>query len=370
MNVPFLDLRAQYRSVREEVLTSIQQVLEKCNFILGEEVRQFEEEFAVYCGARFGIGVANGTDAIHLAVRAAGIGPGDECLIPANTFIATALGVSYAGARPVLVDVDARTYLMDLGKLEKALTSRTRAVIPVHLYGRMMDMEPVIAAAQKHKLVVIEDAAEAHGAEIRGRRAGSFGALACFSFYPGKNLGAYGDAGLVATNDAGLKAKLEALRNYGSPQKYHHPIIGFNSRLDTLQAAVLRAKLPHVDAYNAARYDAAVKYNRMMEGIEELILPEIPARKSHIFHLYVIRTKRRDALQKFLSGEGVNTLIHYPKPIHLHGAYEHLGYKEGAFPVAEQLSNEVLSLPMFPELTDEQLRFVAQKVREFFKRPM
>ena len=238
MNVPFVDLRAQYRSIRNEVLANIQQVLEKCNFVLGEEVRQFEEEFAAYCGVRFAIGVANGTDAIHLAVRAAGIGPGDECLIPANTFIATALGVSYAGARPVPVDADARTFLMDLGKLEKALTPKTKAVIPVHLYGRIMDMEPLLELARKHNLVVIEDAAQAHGAAIRDRKAGSFGTLACFSFYPGKNLGAYGDAGLVATNDPDLKARVEALRNYGSPQKYHHPIIGFNSRLDTLQAAV------------------------------------------------------------------------------------------------------------------------------------
>jgi dTDP-4-amino-4,6-dideoxygalactose transaminase len=368
MNVPFLDLKAQYRSLRNEVLPNVERVLEKSNFILGEEVRQFEEEFAAYCGVRFGIGVANGTDAIHLAVRAAGIGPGDECLIPANTFIATALGVSYAGARPVPVDVDARTYLMDFGKVEKALNPRIKAVIPVHLYGRMVEMEPLLEFARKHNLVVIEDAAQAHGASIRERKAGSFGALACFSFYPGKNLGAYGDAGLVATSDANLKERVEALRNYGSPQKYHHPIIGFNCRLDTLQAAVLRAKLPHLDAYNAARYDSAVKYNRMLEGIGDLILPEIPARKSHIFHLYVIRTKRRDSLQQYLGHEGVGTLIHYPRPIHLHGAYEHLGYKKGAFPVAEQLSNEVLSLPMFPEITDEQLGFVVDKVREFFKR--
>ncbi|PYU89928.1 MAG: erythromycin biosynthesis sensory transduction protein eryC1 [Acidobacteria bacterium] len=367
MNVPFVDLRAQYRSIRNEVLANIQQVLEKCNFVLGEEVRQFEEEFAAYCGVRFAIGVANGTDAIHLAVRAAGIGPGDECLIPANTFIATALGVSYAGARPVPVDADARTFLMDLGKLENALTPKTKAVIPVHLYGRIMDMEPLLELARKHNLVVIEDAAQAHGAAIRDRKAGSFGTLSCFSFYPGKNLGAYGDAGLVATNDPDLKARVEALRNYGSPQKYHHPIIGFNSRLDTLQAAVLRAKLPHIDAYNAARYESAVKYDRMLEGIGDLVLPQIPARRSHIFHLYVIRTKRRDALQQYLGREEVGTLIHYPKPIHLHGAYEHLGYKEGAFPAAEQLSKEVLSLPMFPEITDEQLGFVAEKIREFFK---
>src|SRR5437867_5044540 len=230
MNVPFLDLKAQYRSLRKEVLANIQQVLEKCNFVLGEEVLQFEEEFAAYCGVRFAIGVANGTDAIHLAVRAAGIGPGDECLIPANTFIATALGVSYAGARPVPVDADASTFLMDLGKLEKALTPRTKAVIPVHLYGRIMEMAPLLELARKHNLAVIEDAAQAHGASVRERKAGSFGTLACFSFYPGKNLGAYGDAGLVATNDTNLKERVEALRNYGSPQRSEERRVGKECR--------------------------------------------------------------------------------------------------------------------------------------------
>jgi dTDP-4-amino-4,6-dideoxygalactose transaminase len=329
-------------------------------------VRRFEEKFAAYCGVRFGIGVANGTDAIHLAVRAAGIGPGDECLIPANTFIATALGVSYAGARPVPVDVDPRTYLMDLGKIEEAITARTKAIIPVHLYGRMMEMESLLELAQRRGLIVIEDAAQAHGAEIRGHKAGSLGAMACFSFYPGKNLGAYGDGGLVTTNEPDLKAKLEALRNYGSPQKYYHPIIGYNCRLDTLQAAVLLAKLSHLDGFNEARYEAALKYNQALAGIGDLSLPEIPERKSHIFHLYVVRSRSRGALLDYLTREGVGALIHYPKPIHLHGAYEHLGYKPGAFPVSEQLANEILSLPMFPEITEDQIAYVAGKIRGFF----
>jgi dTDP-4-amino-4,6-dideoxygalactose transaminase len=366
MNVPFVDLRAQYISIRSEVLANIDDVLEKCNFILGEEVQSFEREFAEFCGTRFGIGVGSGTDAIHLALRAAGIGPDDEVLIPAHTFIATGLGVTYSGARPVPVDVDPATFLMDVAKIEGAITPRTRAIIPVHLYGRMMEMDPLIEVATKHRLLVIEDAAQAHGAEIKGRKAGSVGIAGCFSFYPGKNLGAYGDAGLVATSDVNLKTKLEALRNYGSPQKYHHPIIGYNSRLDTLQAAILRVKLPHLTGFNAARYGAAEKYFRALQGIGDLILPEIPLRGSHIFHLYVVRTRQRDALVEYLHSKGVSALVHYPKPIHMHGAYQHLGYRAGAFPVAERLSNEVISLPMFPEITDEQIAFVADNIRTFF----
>lgn len=364
--VPFVDLQSQYKSIKKDVLAGVEAVFDKCNFILGEEVQRLEGEFAKYTGSKFGVGVANGTDALHLAVRAAGIGEGDEVLVPANTFIATALGVTFAGAKPIPVDVSQDNFLMDPSLIERSITSRTKAILPVHLYGRMMDLKPVLEIAKRKNLVVIEDAAQGHGAELNGMRAGAVGAMGCFSFYPGKNLGCYGDGGLVTTNDPELKTKLEALRNYGSPKKYHHPIVGYNSRLDTVQAAVLNAKLPHLDSWNAARYEAAVKYNTALEGLGDLILPQIPTKKSHVFHLYVVRTKKRDALLSHLNANGVAAGIHYPVPIHLHGAYQNLGFKKGDFPVSERLSDEIVSMPIFPELSDEQIQYVADQVKRFF----
>ena len=369
MDIPLVDLKAQYTLIRDEVRDSIERVLNECNFILGDEVRSFEREFAKFCGTEFGIGVGSGTDAIHLAIRAIGLGPGDEALIPANTFIATALGVTYSGATPVPVDVDPATFLMDVPKIESAITPRTRAIVPVHLYGRMMELDPVIEIARRYNLLLVEDAAQAHGAEIKGRKAGSVGVAGCFSFYPGKNLGAYGDAGMVVTNDEDLKTRLEALRNYGSTQKYYHPMLGYNSRLDTIQAAILRTKLRRLDSFNAARFEVAQKYNSALQGIGDLVLPQIPSGKSHVFHLYVARTGRRDALLQYLQSRGIGVVIHYPKPIHLHGAYKHLGYEAGSFPVAEQLSNQVISFPIFPEITDEQIAFVAEAVKDFFESP-
>lgn len=366
MKVPFVDLQSQYKAIRSDVLKGVEAVFDKCNFILGEEVQKFEQEFARYIGTKFGIGVANGTDSLHLALRAAGVTEGDEVIVPANTFIATALGATYTGARIVLVDADPKTFLMDVKQLEKAITKKTKAIVPVHLYGRMMDLDPVVELAKKHNLVIVEDTAQAHGAQLRGKKAGSIGAFGSFSFYPGKNLGAYGDGGGLTTNDAELKAKIEAFRNYGSPKKYHHPVVGWNSRLDTVQAAVLSAKLPHLDTYNSKRYDAAVKYNRLLEGVGDLVLPQIPEKGSHVFHLYVVRTKRREELMNHLNSNGVSAVIHYPVPIHLHGAYSNLGYKAGDFPVAEQMCNEIVSLPMFPELTDEQIGYVAEQVKRFF----
>ncbi|MBI3556948.1 MAG: DegT/DnrJ/EryC1/StrS family aminotransferase [Deltaproteobacteria bacterium] len=366
MKIPFVDLQAQYKSIRQDVLKGVEAVFDKCNFVLGDEVAKFEADFARYCGSDHGVGVANGTDALHLAVRALGIGAGDEVLVPANTFIATALGVTFAGAKPIPVDVDASTFLMNPMLIEKAITPRTKAIMPVHLYGRMMDLDPVLEIARKHKLAVIEDTAQAHGAELRGKRAGTRGVMGCFSFYPGKNLGCYGDGGLITTNDAELKEKLEALRNYGSKKKYHHPIVGYNSRLDTVQAAVLNAKLPHLNAWSAARASAAVKYNKAIEGIGDLILPQIPDKGSHVFHLYVLRTKKRDALLAHLNANGVQAGIHYPTPIHLHGAYADLGYRKGSFPVSEQLCDEIVSLPMFPEISDEQIHYVVGQLKGFF----
>ena len=366
MKVPFVDLQSQYKSIRTDVLKSVEAVFDKCNFIMGEEVAKLESDFARYCGSSYGVGVANGTDALHLAIRALGIGEGDEVLVPANTFIATALGVTFAGAKPVPIDVDPETFLMDVALIEKAITKKTKAIIPVHLYGRMMDLDPVLELARRHKLAVIEDAAQAHGAQLNGKRAGTRGVMGCFSFYPGKNLGCYGDGGLVTTDDTELRAKLEALRNYGSPKKYHHPMIGYNSRLDTVQAAVLNVKLPHLDSWNASRATAALKYNKAIEGIGDLVLPQIPAKGSHVFHLYVLRTKKRDALLAHLNANGVAAGIHYPVPIHLHGAYAGLGFKKGDFPVSERLSDEILSLPIFPELSDEQIQYVVTQLKGFF----
>lgn len=364
--IPFVDLKSQLAPIRKEVEAGFASVLDRTNFILGDDVARFETAFANYCGAKYAIGVASGLDAIHLGLRALGIGPGDEVIVPANTFIASALGVTMAGAKPVLVDADARTFLPTADAIKKAVTPRTKAILPVHLYGRMMDLSPLVDFCKEKGIAIVEDAAQAHGAKLGGKRAGTIGQVGCFSFYPGKNLGCYGDGGLVTTNDTETKEKLEGLRNYGSTKKYHHPIVGFNSRLDTIQAVVLNAKLPHLDSYNQRRYDAAVKYNAELEGVGDLILPQIPEKGSHIFHLYVLRTKKRDALLDYLGKHGVGAGIHYPTPIHLHGAYASLGHRKGDFPVSEQLSDEIVSLPMFPELTGDQIRYVATQVRNFF----
>ncbi|MBK9292946.1 MAG: DegT/DnrJ/EryC1/StrS family aminotransferase [Oligoflexia bacterium] len=368
MKIPFVDLQSQLKPIRNQINEGINGVLDKCNFILGDDVKKFEDSFAKYCGAKYAIGISSGLDAIHLAMRALEIGEGDEVITQANTFIATALGITMAGAKPVLVDANESNFLMNVEQIEKAITPKTKAIMPVHLYGRMTDMTPIMKLAKKHDLHVVEDAAQSHGAQLFGARAGSVGAMGCFSFYPGKNLGCYGDGGMVVTNDPQLKDKVEALRNYGSIKKYHHPIVGFNNRLDTMQAAILNVKLPHLDAYNSARFEAAIKYNKALEGIGDLVLPEIPEKKSHVFHLYVLKTKKRDQLLEFLNNQGVQAGIHYPIPVHMHGAYAHLGYKTGSFPVSEKMASEILSLPMFPELNDVQIDYVKQKVKEFFSK--
>jgi len=367
MNIPLVDLKINASPLKEEILARIGNIIDKSNFILGSEVFDFEKAFAKYCNCAFGVGVANGTEAIHLALKAAGIKAGDEVIIPANTFIATALGVSYTGAIPRLVDIDDKSFLIDIEKLEKTITPRTKAIMPVHLYGRMSNMGKISAIAEKHALKIIEDSAQAHGAQLDGVKAGSSGIAGCFSFYPGKNLGAYGDGGLVTTNDKKIYELLLALRNYGSPQKYQHPIKGYNCRLDTIQAAVLSAKLPHLNEYNSRRYDIACRYNQALKNTGDLILPNIPAKGSHVFHLYVIRTQKRESLLTHLNNVGVGAGIHYPKPIHLHGAFSELGYKEGDFPVTEKVSNEIISLPIYPELNSEQINHVVGRIRGFFK---
>jgi dTDP-4-amino-4,6-dideoxygalactose transaminase len=365
--IPFVDLSAQYEAIAGEIEQAISGVLRRTDFILGGDVEQFEREFAEYSETSFAVGIDSGTSAIEMALRAYGIGPGDEVITVANSFIATALAISYTGARPVLVDVDPRTYNMDPSLLEGAITPRTKAVVPVHLYGQPVDMEPVLEIAGEKGLVVIEDACQAHGARYNGKRVGSLGHAAAFSFYPGKNLGAYGDGGLVVTNDEQTADSLRMLRNYGQRQKYHHLLQGFNRRLDTLQAAVLRVKLPYLDGWNSARRRHAAQYNELLESAG-VGLPFEPGYSESVYHLYVIRVADRDGLAAHLKERGVSAGIHYPVPIHLQPAYSELGYSAGSFPVSEQAAHEILSLPMYAELTEGQIEHVAEAVREFVQR--
>lgn len=362
MNVPFLDLKSAYLELKDELDSAYQRVMESGWYILGSEVDAFEREFAAYCGVKHCIGVGNGLDGLHLILRAAGIGPGDEVIVPANTYIATWLAVSYAGATPVPVEPNERTYNIDPARVEAAITRRTKAIMPVHLYGQPADMDPILEIAQRHGLWVFEDAAQAHGARYKGRRIGSLGDAAGFSFYPGKNLGAFGDAGAVTTNNDELAERIRALRNYGSQAKYINKYRGFNSRLDELQAALLRVKLRHLDEWNARRSRVAATYNQAL--IEtELILPYVPEWAEPVWHLYVIRSRNRDLLQQRLGGAGIGTLIHYPIPPHLQDAYKDLGLTKGAYPITERLAHEVLSLPMGPHLLPEHVNAVVQAVK-------
>jgi dTDP-4-amino-4,6-dideoxygalactose transaminase len=361
MKVPFVDLRAQYQSVAREVQQAISVVLERGDFILGREVRLFEEEFAAYCGAEYAVGVDSGTSALELALRAFDIGPRDEVITAANTFIATALAISYTGATPVLVDVDPQTYTIDVSLLERVITDQTKAIVPVHLYGHPVDMDPIMEIAAKDGLVVIEDACQAHGAKYKGRRVGSLGHAAAFSFYPAKNLGAYGDGGIVVTNDRRIAESLQMLRNYGQSEKYHHLVQGFNHRLDTLQAAVLRVKLKHLDAWNASRRQHAQLYRELL-ATSPVVLPVEASYAEAVYHLYVIRVRDRDGLRAYLQDRGVTTGIHYPIPIHLQPGYRDLGHEKGSFPVTEEYAKQILSLPMYAELTPASIGYVAKAI--------
>ncbi len=364
MKVPFVDLQAQYQSLAEEMTTAVGGVMERCDFILGGKVTEFEEMFADYCDVAHGVGVDSGYSALELLVMAYGIGPGDEVITAANTFIATTLAISNTGATPVLVDCDPRTFNIDPTKIEAAITPRTKGIMPVHLYGQPADMDPIMALAEKYNLVVIEDASQAHGALYKGRRVGSIGHAAGFSLYPGKNLGAYGDAGIVVTNDADIAEKIRMLRNLGMKIKYHHEIKGFNRRLDTMQAAVLCVKLPHLDGWNENRRRVAAEYDRALEGLP-LTRPYVPGWAEPVFHLYVVRVADREGLQKHLNERGIASGMHYPIPIHQLEAYEELPYETGDFPVTEGYASEILSLPIFPELTTEQVGLVAEAIREY-----
>lgn len=365
--VPFVDLKVQYKTIKDEIENKIQKVFEQTNFILGQQVSFFEEEFARFCDSRYCVGVASGTDALHLALTALGIGEGGQVITAANTFVATVLAISYTGAEPVLVDTDPETYNMDLDKLEKKINKKTKAIIPVHLYGRPVNMTRLINIAKKNNISIIEDACQAHGAIWGNKRVGSFGIMGCFSFYPGKNLGAYGDGGAIVTSDGGLYKKLKMMRNYGSPKKYHHDFIGYNSRLDTIQSAILSIKLKHLTEWNLNRHNNACLYSQKLKGIGDIILPDINNAGSHVFHLYVIRTKKRDALLRYLNENGIQCMIHYPVPIYALGAYSHLGISRKEFPITEQFSKEILSLPMFPELTENQIDTVVNSIKKFYE---
>ena len=359
--IPFVDLHAQYRSIASEVTEAMMRVVERGDYILGNDVRFFEEEFAKYIGTREAIAVGSGLDALELSLRAYGVGPGDEVITAANTFIATVLAIMASGARPILVDVNRETYNIDPAAIEAAITSKTKAIMPVHLYGQPAEMLPILEIARRYGLIVIEDAAQAHGAYYDGRRVGVLGHAAGFSFYPAKNLGAYGDGGMVVTDDGAIAEKVRRFRNYGQRVKYEHPEIGTNSRLDTIQAAILRVKLPRLDNWNAARGEHAASYNALLAG-RSIILPKTAQKCTHVYHLYVIQLDRRDEVQKQLTARGISTGIHYPIPIHLQEACASLGYREGDFPVTENAASRILSLPMYPEMTIGQREFVAEEL--------
>jgi len=362
MTIPFLDLKSPYHQLQNELDSAYHRVMASGSYILGEEVAAFEDEFASFCDIKHCIGVGNGLEALHLILRAMEIGEGDEVIVPANTYIATWLAVSYAGARPVPVEPDEHTYNINSQLIQNAINENTKAIIPVHLYGQPANMDPINKIAKKYNLEVIEDAAQAHGAYYKGKRVGGLGHAAGFSFYPGKNLGAFGDGGAVTTNDDTLAKKIKSLRNYGSHIKYVNDYLGFNSRLDELQAAFLRVKLKYLDSWNARRAQVAEYYR---QGLAEsgLILPYIPNWALPVWHLYVVRSKNRDELQKRQNRAGIGTLIHYPIPPHLQKAYRMFGYREGDFPLTESLAKSILSLPMGPHLTQEQLRSIITLIK-------
>ena len=366
--IPFIDLKLHYerhRSLLEPVILS---VCASGQYILGSKVSEFERRFADFLGVREAVGVASGTDAITLSCQALGIGEGDEVLIPANTFIASAMGIFNLGATPIPIDVHPETLLMDLNDAEKKVGSKTKAIMPVHLYGRSVDLSILMEFATRHRISVIEDACQAHGASWNGKRVGSFGTFGCFSFYPSKNLGALGDGGMIATQDPSLAEQLRLLRNYGSVQKYVHKISGTNSRLDAIQAAILNVKLDYVDKFNNARFRAACRYAQSLDGLPEIKVPcfERENPSAHVFHLFVIQCTRRDELQAYLTQNGIQCGIHYPVPLHLHLAFSKLNFKEGACPVTESMARTILSLPMFPEITDQQVDRVVAAIKVFY----
>jgi dTDP-4-amino-4,6-dideoxygalactose transaminase len=372
--VPFLNLQRQYRRIQKKILSATKKVYEKGIFILGEEVSAFEEEFAQYCGVHYGVGVASGTDALYLGLKAVGIGNGDAVITVANSFIATALAISFTGATPLFVDIDPETYTMDPNALERLIKSRMikkrkqdiKAILPVHLYGHPAEMDAIMDIAARYDLIIIEDGCQAHGAEYRGKKVGSFGMLGCFSFYPTKNLGGYGDGGMVVTDHKDVYEKLLLLRCYGEEKKYNHVLKGTNSRLDEIQAAILRVKLDYLDQWIEERRRIAWLYTRMLES-RRIICPIEREYARHVYHLYVIQTGERNDLQAFLQEHEIATLIHYPVPIHLQETYKDLGYCSGDLPLSEESSRRILSLPCFPEMGDSEIEEVSEAIRRFFE---
>ncbi len=376
MKVPFLDLKAQYNSIKEEVLPAIHNVLDNTAYVLGKPVSDFEEKFAKEHGAKYCVALSSGTDGNHVALWALGIGPGDEIIIPANTFIATAWGATLCGATPVFVDCEPDSYNMDPKKIEAAITSKTKAIVAVHLYGQPADMDPLNIIAKKHNLYLLEDAAQSHFAEYKGKRIGALADVASYSFYPGKNLGAYGEGGAITTDNEEIAIASKMLRDHGGKEKYNHEVYGHNYRMEGIQGAVLGVKLNHLDKWTDGRRKVAARYKELLSDIVEIKLPKEMDYAKHVYHLFVIQVKgkegetrsgNRDRLQKFLGENDIASGLHYPLPLHQQKCFAHLGYKYGDFPVTEELAEQGLSLPMYPELTDEQLNYVSEKVHEFFK---
>jgi dTDP-4-amino-4,6-dideoxygalactose transaminase len=363
--VSFVDLVRQHRCIKDEVNQAISKVMEKGSFILGENVREFEREFASYIGVNYGVGVGSGTDALMLALHALGIKNGDKVITVSFTFTSTVDCIVHNGATPLFVDIDPETYTLDVSKVKKIITKKTKAIIAVHLYGHPVDMDPLLQIAKENNLHVVEDACQAHGAEYKSRKVGSMGDCACFSFYPAKNLGAYGDGGIFVTNDEQIAERVRMLRNYGEREKYHHAFIGYNSRLDEIQAAILRVKLRYLDKWIEARRRNARRYSELLSDIPNVAIPSEAPYAKHVYHLYAIGTKQRDELRNWLSYRGISTGVHYPIPIHLQEAYKYLGFLNGSFPVAEKVAKEILSLPMFPELTEDEICYVSESVKEF-----
>lgn len=366
MTIPFLNFSAIHEPIKKEMQDAFSRVYDSNWFIMGEQLKEFETEYSAFNHVKHTIGVSNGLDALYLCLRALGIGEGDEVIIPSNTFIATALAISYVSAKPVFVEPDPFTYNLDVNRIEEAITGKTKAIMPVHLYGQACEMQKIMEIAERNGLKVIEDNAQAHGAQFGGKTTGSFGNANGTSFYPGKNLGALGDGGAVTTNDPEVFEKIKSLRNYGSRAKYSHEVIGHNMRLDELQAAFLKVKLNHLDKWTSGRRQIADWYNEELRGAGELITPYLHPEATHCYHLYVIRTEKRNELQDYLKKKGVETLIHYPIPPHLQPAYSYLGFKEGDFPIAEELSKSSLSLPVWPGMTKEAVVYVSQMIKEFF----
>ena len=365
LTVPFLDLAIQYESIRKEIEKEVQEVFRSGRYASGPYVERFEREFASYCQCGFAVAVSSGTEALWMTLLCLGVGEGDEVITVPNTFVATAEAIKMSAAKPVFVDIDEHTYTMDPDLLTNAITPRTKALIPVHLYGHMAHMDPIMEVAKAHNLFVIEDACQAHGAEYRGQRAGSIGHAGCYSFYPGKNLGGFGEGGAVVTSDINLVERMKMFRDHGQREKHKHTIFGWNARMDEVQAAVLGVKLKHLPAWNEARRNIAARYTELLKGVDGLILPREADYARHVYHIYAVRLKRRDALMPGLKEKRIRCEIHYPIPIHLQEAFGFLGYAEGSFPVAEKCAHEIVSLPIFPELRSEQINSVAREIKQF-----